>query len=139
MSTRTAIRTATRVSTRIRKRAPFSAGFPATLIAGLAALAAPAFAATPTSGTLNQPMTVINMGVQRAGAGSSVYFDTTEAPASALGCNYPAYYIDLTNPAGMGMYAALLTSKATGKKIVRIDWAMTSGTTCMVSIVQLEN
>ena len=78
-------------------------------------------------------MTIRYMGVQQNG--NLGFFDTTEAPANAPSRNCPngLYYLDLSTTAGRAIYATLLTTKVAGRKLFRVDWALSGN--CMATIV----
>jgi hypothetical protein len=79
-------------------------------------------AAQADSVTKESGMTVTNLSSASNGGAS---FSLPEFPASDAPryCLYNQYFLSLSAPGGRAVYATLLFAKATGKKIVRLDWS----------------
>lgn len=48
-------------------------------------------------------------------------------------CKWGLMYIDLSKESGKAIFSMLLAAKATGQEIVRIDYAISSEETCLIS------
>ena len=48
-------------------------------------------------------------------------------------CKWSLMYIDLSKESGKAIFSMLLAAKAANQKIVRIDYSVSAGETCMVS------
>jgi hypothetical protein len=93
-----------------------------------------ALAITDLSRTLDR------LGTQGGDGGGNAYFSVVE-PLS-LNCLFNDIYVDnIGTDFGRAAYALLLEAKATGKMLSRIDYTQSGGpgTTCTVSLVELEN
>lgn len=90
--------------------------------------------AADASATTDLTKTVDKLGVQ----GANAYFSTVEG--LSLSCEWGDVYItDITSDFGKTAYATLLTAKATGRKLSRIDYVQNSDTTCSLQLVEIEN
>lgn len=82
-------------------------------------------------------MTIRSIGVG-TGTDGAAYFDIAEYPASAKGCTWEYYYIDLSTPAGVATYATLLNAHNRGKKLKRLHFFQSTTGRCNVNLIELK-
>ncbi|KAF0811399.1 hypothetical protein IGB42_04165 [Andreprevotia sp. IGB-42] len=91
---------------------------------------------TPAGG-----ITITLLGVSVSG--TQAFFNTTELPAgnAPRNCLYGMYYVDLSSASGRLIYTTLLAAQSSGRKLLRLDWALqgASPQMCYVSLIQLQD
>ena len=102
----------------------------AKLVAPLAVAVLPAMAVAQSNYYTEYNKTVTFVGVQ----GNGGYVSFTVAPTA--NCNYNNIYFDITTDAGKAYLSILLTARAEGKPLGRIDYTISSGM-CNLSLAQL--
>lgn len=85
------------------------------------------FASSVSADTLNRVLTVDR--VFSEGTNTAGFYP--EEPLTE--CQYQLFYIDLSKESGRAIFSMVLSAKATGDKIIRVDYTVSSSGTCTVS------
>ena len=83
--------------------------------------------------------TINQVGTELSGTTNRAYFSVNEALSS--NCAFGIIYFDLAADWGKAAYATLLTARAAGNLLSRIDYNQPggAGTACYLSLVELRN
>lgn len=86
--------------------------------------------AVPAQATSETNKTIAHVGVQ----GAQGYVTLTTAPSA--GCTFANVYFSLTSDAGKGYLSMLLSARAGGRAISRIDYTKAADGTCTIDLLE---
>lgn len=85
----------------------------------------------PASATTQNFVTIDRVGVQF----TNLYVRFTTA--LTLSCNWGALYLDITTDKGKAILSVLLTARAAGIQLSRVDYAMDGSGLCTIDLVEI--